>query len=178
VLIGSKTIRVDNPQLTVRLTEGRNPDVIILDTGLSLGLQRKLFTVQRKGRIIIVTGNKSKEKGRKIEKLRQLGVEIIFAKVDRSGVINLRDAMKKILNLGINSILVEGGSKVFTAFLKSGLFDELRIFISPKVLGKGIPAIGDLGIKSLSKSIALHVDECEMTGDDVVIKLRNNEALG
>jgi riboflavin biosynthesis pyrimidine reductase len=63
--------------------------------------------------------------------------------------------LKALGERGIASLLVEGGSEVFTSFLRENAVDKLLIFISPKILGAGISAIGDLGIRSMDDTLAV-----------------------
>ncbi|MGA7836825.1 MAG: dihydrofolate reductase family protein, partial [Ignavibacteriaceae bacterium] len=68
-------------------------------------------------------------------------------------------------------VLVEGGKSIFSSFVKENLYDDLFVFISPKILGNGIPAVSDLGIKSISKSLKVKFVNAEMIGDDVLAEL-------
>ena len=80
VLIGSETARTDNPKLTVRLAEGRNPYRIILDSKLRLNPDLNLFKNNTDKKTIIVTLANNASKKSKIKKLEQLGVKIVFIK--------------------------------------------------------------------------------------------------
>lgn len=170
VLIGAGTVKKDNPSLTVRLTEGRNPHKIILDDKLTLPVESKIFTSSDK-ELIILTSPKSRTKKKKIKKLITLGAEVLFIKGWDDGKIDLKQAMKELAKLNIASVLVEGGSKVFTSFIKQNLFDELLLFIAPKILGKGLTAIEDIGIKSIRKAMKLKINNAEKVGDDILIEL-------
>ncbi len=79
--------------------------------------------------------------------------------------------LKELYKIGIASILVEGGSQVFTSFVKENLFDDMLIFISPKILGCGVPVIGNLGIKNLQKSVKAKIGNVEKIGDDILLEL-------
>ena len=170
VLIGLGTVMKDNPSLTVRLTEGRNPRRVILDTGLKLSTEHKLFSSNSDKKLIIVTSNKNKSKERKIKKIKSKGAEVIFVREDR-GKLNLKNILKELAKINITSVLVEGGKAIFSSFVKENLFDDLLVFISPKILGNGIPAVSDLGIKSISKSLKVKFVNAEMIGDDVLAEL-------
>lgn len=169
VLIGSNTVRKDNPLLTVRFTEGRNPKRLILDTKLELNLNYKIFNTEKN--IYIITSKESEKKKRKIKSLMDLGCKIIFVPSD-NGKISLPNALKEIMKENIASILVEGGSQIFTSFIKQNLFDEMRLFMSPKLLGKGLNVINDIGINSINKSLKLKINNFEKIGDDLVVDLR------
>ena len=57
--------------------------------------------------------------------------------------------------MGITSILIEGGSSVQTECIKGRNADRVVIFMAPKILGTGIDAIGDLGIRNINAAIEL-----------------------
>lgn len=170
VLIGAGTVEKDDPKLTVRLAEGRNPKRIILDPGLDLNLNHKIFSRNSDKNLIVIASKKSIGKKRRINKLNSLGVTLLFAKEEKDDRINLKNALKELYKIGIASVLVEGGSQVFTSFIKGNLFDDMITFISPKILGCGIPIVNNIGIKQLQKSLKLKINNVEKIGDDVLVE--------
>jgi len=170
VLVGAGTVEKDDPKLTVRLTEGRNPKRIILDPNLGLKLNHKIFTRNSDKNLIVITSKKSIGKKRRINKLNSLGVTLLFAKEEKEDRINLKSALRELQKIGIASVLVEGGSQVFTSFIKENLFDDMITFISPKILGCGVPVVGNLGIKQLQKSLKIKINNVEKIGDDVLVE--------
>jgi diaminohydroxyphosphoribosylaminopyrimidine deaminase/5-amino-6-(5-phosphoribosylamino)uracil reductase len=170
VLIGAGTVEKDDPKLTVRLAEGRNPKRIILDPGLDLNLNHKIFSRNSDKNLIVIASKKSIGKKRRINKLNSLGVTLLFAKEEKDDRINLKNALKELYKIGIASVLVEGGSQVFTSFIKGNLFDDMITFISPKILGCGIPIVNNIGIKQLQKSLKLKINNVEIIGDDVLVE--------
>lgn len=134
VLIGSETARRDNPKLTVRMFEGRNPYRIILDSKLNLKMDLNLFKNNKDKKTIIVTIDDNRSKKSKIKKLEQLGVKLVFVKKNHNARIHLKTMLKEVREMGIASVLVEGGAKIFSSFVKQNLFDDLLLFVSPKIL--------------------------------------------
>ncbi len=171
VLIGAGTVLKDDPNLTVRLTEGRNPKRIILDSSLSLSSNNRLFRNNGDKNSIVLTSLKSVKKRNKISKLSSLGVDIIYVKETKKSELDIKDALKKIAKLNITSIIVEGGSRVFTSFISKNLFDDLLVFVTPKFLGEGLPVVGNLGITNIKKALRIKVNKVETVGDDVLIEL-------
>lgn len=169
VLIGSNTVIYDNPQLTVRLTEGRNPKRIIIDTLLKSDLDRAIFENCEDNLIIVHSSKAKKIQKQKIKKLEDMRVQLISVRENSDGTVNLKSALKELAKLNITSILVEGGQKIFTNFVKNNLYDDLITFISPKIIGSGLSGISDLGIKNIRKSINLKVTYHEKIGDDIMI---------
>lgn len=169
VLIGSRTAKLDNPNLTVRLVEGRNPYRVILDSALSLPLELNVFSDKFTNKTIVFTSvNSVKTKKEKLEKLKSLGIEVLTVKSKRRK-LDLKDVLEKLAEKGITSVLVEGGGKIFTEFIKQKLADKVFVFIAPKILGKGIQSISDVGIKSINDIITLKEVSVQSFGDDVLI---------
>ncbi len=171
VLIGRRTAEIDNPLLTVRLTEGRNPWRVVLDTELKLKTDLRLFKQNADGKTILVTSKASISKQNKIKKLSELGVRIIFVKQNGSGKLNLRSLLKVLSTMEITSVLVEGGSEIFSSFMKQNLFDDIFLFISPKLLGAGISAFNSLNIDSLKRAYKLRIKHSEIIGEDILLEL-------
>jgi len=171
VLVGKGTIEKDDPKLTVRLVEGRNPKRVVLDANLDIKLSHRIFTKNNDKNLIVITSKKNAGKKRKINKLNSLGALVLFAKEESGEKVDLKSALRELYKIGIASVLVEGGSEVFTSFVKENLFDDMLMFISPKILGCGVPLIGNLGIKNLQKSVKAKIGNVEKIGDDILLEL-------
>ena len=171
ILIGSGTVTRDDPQLTVRLTEGRNPRRIIVDSNLIIKTTNKVLVNNQDSNLILITSRNSLEKKRKIKKLISLGAHIIYSKYEGNGKLDLKYVLKELGKLNLNSILVEGGSTLFTSFIQQNLYDNFLIFLSPKIIGNGIPLTGDLGIQNIRDIHKLKLVNTEKIGDDVLIEL-------
>jgi diaminohydroxyphosphoribosylaminopyrimidine deaminase/5-amino-6-(5-phosphoribosylamino)uracil reductase len=169
VLVGANTINKDDPQLTVRLVEGRNPKRIVLDHELKAVVERKIFNSEKN--VFLFTSIEKKDSS-KVKILENLGVKFFFLKIDDKKRFHLKQVLKKIGDEEIASVLVEGGAKVFNSFIKDNLFDELQIFIAPKLLGTGIPFLSDFGIKEISKARKLSIHSFEKFDDDLLLSLR------
>ena len=172
VLVGTNTVIRDNPSLTVRLSEGRNPKRVIIDSGLKLKTDKKIFLNNKDKNLILVTSKININRKRKLKKLFALDVDIIFAKEEAEGSIDLMNVFKELGKRGINSVLVEGGSTIFTSLIKKKLFDDILLFISPKILGNGLSIVGDLKIKSIGKAVKVKVEKLETCGDDIFVELK------
>ena len=170
VLIGAGTVKKDNPNLTVRLTEGRNPKRIVIDDKLTLPIESKIFAGSEKN-LIILTCERSAGKKKKINKILSKGARILFIRESENGKMDLKAALKELAALEIASILIEGGNKIFTSFIKQNLFDEFLLFVAPKLLGEGIPTIGNLGIKNIRKAMKLRINNVEKLGEDILVEL-------
>ena len=166
ILVGVGTILTDDPALTVRLVKGRTPARIVVDGRLRTPLGARVVRDKNTARTIIVTSSSSSQ--RKRGRLKELGVEIIVLPVSKGGNIDLRKIISILYKKGIKRILVEGGSRVITSFLKAGLADRIVMILSPKILGKGIESIGDIGIRNIKSALKLRLKDIKRIGEDIV----------
>ncbi len=171
VLIGSGTVKSDDPSLTVRLTEGRNPKRIILDSKLELSPNHKIFSINSDRNLIVVTSRKNIDKKRRIKKINSFGAKIIFAKENSNGKINLRSALTELSKIQIASVLVEGGCEVYTSFLKENLYDNIILFIAPKILGSGLPLVNSFGKSTIKNTLKVKFVNIETLDDDLCVEL-------
>ncbi len=171
VLVGSNTAKIDNPKLTVRMVEGRNPFRIVLDSKLKLKTDLKLFNSNPDKKTLLITSTESRLKKSKLKKFEQLGVKIIFCKKSKNSGLELNSVLKELGKLGITSLLVEGGAKTISSFIKQNLFDDILLFVSPKILGNGLKTFSELSYKKLKDALKLRIVKSDLIGDDILLKL-------
>ena len=171
VLVGKGTVQADDPSLTVRLTEGRNPQRIVLDSKLELNYNHKIFAGNNDKNLIVITSKKNIEKQRRIKKLNSLGVKILFVKENSDEKINLKSALLELAKNQITSVLVEGGSEVYTSFVRENLFDNIILFISPKILGPGLPIVQDFGAGKLKNVVKVKMTNVEIIDEDLCVEM-------
>jgi diaminohydroxyphosphoribosylaminopyrimidine deaminase/5-amino-6-(5-phosphoribosylamino)uracil reductase len=148
VLVGSETVLADDPMLTVRLDgyAGRQPIRVVLDSRLRLPLQSALVTSSQSIPTWVITGRAA------TKELTDAGVKVISLHSDGSRPA-IAEVLEVLENLGIGSIMVEGGGQVAGSFLKAGRVDRLEWFRAPLVLGAaGRPGISDLQLLTLSQA--------------------------
>ena len=170
VMVGVGTVLADDPQLTVRTVKGRNPVRVILDSGLRIPLDSKVLGNQEAAPTIIATTPHADET--KLSRLRQMGLEVLAIPTDGEGKVDLRHLLSALGKRGISSVLVEGGSSVITSLLRQGSADKLVIAIAPKIMGKGIEAVGELNISDVNQSLKLSFARIHRVGEDLVIEAR------
>jgi diaminohydroxyphosphoribosylaminopyrimidine deaminase / 5-amino-6-(5-phosphoribosylamino)uracil reductase len=168
VLVGRGTVMADDPLLTVRLVKRRSPLRICLDSKLRIPLNSRVLRDDERT-LIITTDEHGKEK---VAAIQKQGKEVLVAQKGAEGRVALRPLMKVLADRGIASILVEGGSEIITSLLKAGLVNRMVVITAPLILGKGIEAIGDLGIIDLERAIRPASYEIKRIGADVVFDLR------
>ncbi len=173
VMIGRNTALHDNPSLTVRLAEGRQPKRVVIDGPFELPRNLNLFTDQFEEKTIILTYNREKSESEADPMLKMFQSnyfrgEIII--VDESnGHIRLKQAMTKLADSGITSLLVEGGQQLSTALLRKGLVDRLQLFIAPKLLGGGSRSIFGLGIRRMEDIVPFKNYTWQQIGRDMLL---------
>lgn len=160
ILVGVNTVLRDNPKLD-RIKE--NPPraeifKIILDPE---GKISKDFNLFKKGKVIWVL-----KEGIKKETPKNT---IVLNYPLVNGTFPLKNLLKKLKEIGVNSILIEGGSKTSSFFLKENLVQEVAFFYSPKILGGGIKNIYNLNL-SLDKAIKVQNIKLKKIGEDFYLR--------
>jgi len=153
IVAGIDTIITDDPYLTVRYIKAVSPRRVILDSKLRVPLDANVLSEELAPRTIIVTTKDSSKE--KIARIEEKGATVLVFDADDRGWAPLQELWKALAEIGITSVIVEGGSTVQTECLKNGDADRLILFIAPRILGSGIDAIGDLGIRNINSALAL-----------------------
>jgi|SRR3989344_611015 len=166
VMVGSNTVLRDSPQLTVRLTKGRNPLKIVVDSKLRTPLTANIVK-NEPGKLFIVTSDQASKS--KIKQFQQKGVNVLAFKT-KKGKVDLDEVMKELGKREISSILVEGGAELNAEAIRSKIVDKVLFFIAPKFIGEGITALGDLGIKKVDRSIKVKNLTYKKLGKDMLIE--------
>ena len=122
ILIGGNTAKVDNPRLDCRLKglEGFSPIKIVISKSFDLSKNLKIFSINPKVKIIVFTTNLKKKK----DFISKKNIE--FHILDEKE-FNIKNIIKKLTLYGISNVLVEGGAKINSFFLKENLVDDLII---------------------------------------------------
>ena len=124
IMVGTNTARYDNPSLTVRDWEGKNPLRIILDRRLELATDLNIFD----GSVPTYVLTEKKEKP--LSNVQYVQLE----------QLNPPNILQTLYDLKIQSVFIEGGAKLLSAFIDAKLWDEARIFTSAQLFQNGISA--------------------------------------
>lgn len=166
ILTGSGTVIADNPSLTCRMKNGRNPVRIIIDSKALCSTDSKVFNNDGTKIFWIVGSNTS-------FKNKEINTEIIKCPLDKkSGKIDLTYLMHILYEKGIKSILVEAGGTLNGAFIKAGLVDKLYQFVAPKILAdkEGKSFIEGFDISNINDCTKLKIEHVKMFEPDVLIE--------
>ena len=146
IMVGTKTAELDNPLLTVRKWQGKNPLRVVIDRNLRLPKNINLF--DRSSSTLVFNEIKN-DIEKNIEFIRIDFNENVIAKI----ISSLYE--RKIL-----SLMVEGGRNLLSQFIENNLWDEARIITSDKFFAEGIRS-PDIHGRVISAS--------KVTGDNIVI---------
>lgn len=171
IMVGIGTVLKDDPRLTVRLVGGRDPLRVILDSKLRLPARARVLANGAARHTLVIT-TEAADPARAAE-LESLGAEVlrIDAAPDGTGV-DVTQAIRHLGRRGIESVLVEGGAATVTSLLAARLVDRLVIAIAPKIVGRGIEAVGDLGIDHLKDALIFSSFKMRRLGPDIIVDAR------
>ena len=141
---------------------------VILDSILRIPLDSKAVVGQGVAATIIATTPRADEE--KVSRMREMGVEVLLTQEDEQGDVDIKYLLGMLGERGISSVLVEGGAGAITTLLRLGLADKLVIFVAPKIMGKGIEAVGELNIADVDQTLKLSFGRIHRIGEDLVIE--------
>ncbi|MTI79818.1 MAG: bifunctional diaminohydroxyphosphoribosylaminopyrimidine deaminase/5-amino-6-(5-phosphoribosylamino)uracil reductase RibD [Firmicutes bacterium] len=171
ILVGINTILDDDPSLTTRLPEGDGVDPvrIVLDSKCRTPVNAKIINQSSKAKTIIAVTEAADKN--KITALKKAGVEVLVIN-DQEGMVNLDQLLRRLGEMQITSLLVEGGSGVHGSFLTAGVIDKVYWFIAPMLIGgRDAPgAVAGSGIKELTAAVRLNQPRVNRFGADICIE--------
>ncbi len=152
IMVGIGTVLADNPRLTCRLPDCQSPHRIILDSNLRLPLTSNITqTADRVPTTIVCANATFNAQPKRISKLQRHCLNIRAVDADREG-LSLPAVFRRLAELGINSVFVEGGSRLITTLIRQGFADRLIVVLAPLLIGSGCEAIGDLNVSTLTQA--------------------------
>lgn len=175
VLVGIGTVLRDDPQLTARIGDDsdqlapRQPLRVVVDSRLRIPLRAAVLQRQEHAHTVIATTRAAPVET--IERLHARGIDVLVLP-HASGHVNLTALWTRLGQLGVTSLLVEGGSELNAAVLRAGLPQRLMCFVAPLLLG-GQDAKGLLGGPSprrLREAVPLKNLRMEPVGRDMLIQ--------
>jgi diaminohydroxyphosphoribosylaminopyrimidine deaminase / 5-amino-6-(5-phosphoribosylamino)uracil reductase len=173
ILIGSGTAIKDNPALTSH-GKGKDPVRILIDPKLKTPLNYNIF--KRTAPVIVfyrrpaAAGGPPKLKA-KLEALKRKGALTIEMPL-KNRVLNFKHIIKKLNDMSVNSILIEGGGETIAAALKAKIADKLFVFIAPKLVGgrDAKTPVEGTGFPRISQSIPVRKWKARAMGPDILIE--------
>ncbi len=150
VVVGVGTALADDPQLTVRDTEGRD-------------------AVRQPLRVVVDRSGRLPATARVLDDAAPTLVSAAAAP---------RELLTELFGRGVRRVLLEGGPTLAASFLRDRLVDEVVVHLAPKLLGAGPPLVGDLGIGTIADVLSLELVDVTRLGGDVQLRLRPTRHTG
>jgi len=170
ILIGIGTVLKDDPLLTCRIEAGADPLRVILDPRLELPLSSQLAATAKGVPTLVLHCQKHPPV---VEDFLHKGLETVYIPSDDRGRIPLKEVLITLQERGIDSVMVEGGSRILTDFFKTRLWTHLEVVVAGKIIGEGIPSIGDLGIQNIDELIEPELEGIQIMDREVLWRFRN-----
>ena len=164
VLVGIDTVLADDPRLTVRHVDGRQPRRIVLDSRARTPLDARILNGDAPATVCVTQAAPAD----RIDGLKGAGAEVLVVE-GGDGSVPVDPLKSALGRAGIVTLMVEGGSRVAASFLRERAVDRIACFVAPRILGAGIPSIAGLQLDDLSKAIDLNDPQVERLGGDFLI---------
>jgi diaminohydroxyphosphoribosylaminopyrimidine deaminase/5-amino-6-(5-phosphoribosylamino)uracil reductase len=161
IAVGIGTVLADDPLLTARIDDARQPLRVVFDSQARLPLDSQLMRTVDQAPVLVVTAHDAS--GERRSALGHAGAEAIAA-------TDIESALRTLGRRGVTSVFLEGGKTLASAFLSSGQIDESRTFVAPVLLGQdqGGGRAGPTRVTALEATT-------EQVGQDVLVIARFKE---
>jgi GTP cyclohydrolase II len=165
VLVGVGTVLSDDPQLTVRAIPGRSPARVILDSRLRSPLTAAVFSPDAPT-YVMTAAHVGHQRKRLALAARHIAVRDI-----RPGPagLDIPAVLHQLRTEGIRSVIVEGGARVITSMLAAGVVDRVIVSISPRILGRGTDAVGELHNQRIADALRLNGHTVHLIGATIIV---------
>jgi diaminohydroxyphosphoribosylaminopyrimidine deaminase / 5-amino-6-(5-phosphoribosylamino)uracil reductase len=170
VLVGVGTILADNPRLTVRMAKVLRPPLrVVLDSHLRTPPAAAVLEGSPPPLIVAATPAKP-ERALAVRQrwLAAAGAEVVLLPPDRDGHPSLPALLRLLAAREVQSLLLEGGSRIHGAFVRAGLVDSVALFLAPRLVGGGVPIVAGLGLDWRKPALLGHISVQAM-GVDVLL---------
>lgn len=167
IMVGIGTIMSDNPLLTPRLPEpsGQHPTRIIVDSKGRLPLDARVVTDKSAPTVLATTERAPLEH---INALYKQGVEVLVL-ASSEGKVDLLNLMEELGRREITSVLLEGGSQLYSAAIEAGIVDKFVFFVAPQIIG-GRKALGVVKSEGLDWWLDLRFSRVRKIGEDLMVE--------
>jgi diaminohydroxyphosphoribosylaminopyrimidine deaminase/5-amino-6-(5-phosphoribosylamino)uracil reductase len=169
VLVGAGTLQTDDPELTVRHVRGKNPARLLLSTSHGLPGEYKLSGSAGQVRTILLTGEDYRGE-------IDPHVEVVRFPTTNDGKIDPISILTKLPELGICSLLIEGGSGVISSFMDAGVIDRITVAYCPSVVGKGIGPFDGFTPPDWGDRPKFKIEYVTRSGADVIVRYQPESA--
>lgn len=165
ILVGIGTVLADNPRLSVRLVDGENPQPVVVDSRLRFPLDANLLQNHTLSPWVATCEQADEDRQQVLE---GAGARVLRLPADANGRVGLAALVKRLGELGIKRLMVEGGARVITSFLAARLVDCLVLTVAPILVG-GLHAVDRLGGSDRLSFPRLYHPHYERLGEDLIV---------
>lgn len=163
VMVGAGTVRRDDPELTVRLADGRDPVRVVVSREGHVPPGSRLIASARRVPTLVLVHEVAPETRRDLERR---GVEVL-----EMGGDGLRSGLRLLAERGLSDVLCEGGPGLAGALLAEGLVDRLVLFVAPLLVGRGAPdLVAAPAPGAIADALRLQNVTWEAVGDDLLLR--------
>lgn len=169
VMTAIGTVKADDPQLTARTKKVvRSPIRIVIDPDFEIPIDAKILNTPPKT-VIVTKASKSQVSESKKKTLLEKNIKIVDYEGER---VDLNWLMKKLGEIGITSVMIEGGSSLNAYALEDGIVDKVMFFIAPKIIGgkESFPPVGGKAFRKLTEAHQLKDITLKRIGEDILIE--------
>lgn len=162
VLVGTGTLRADDPHLAVRGVEGASqPLRVVIDARAEISLTARVLDDAAPTLVVVADDTDAGH-------LIAAGIEVLSVPTGPTGV-EPTAVLAGLHERGVRSILLEGGARIAASFVADDLVDEVVAHIAPVLLGAGAPVLADAGITTITEALRLATTDVSRLGDDVAV---------
>ena len=168
IMVGIGTVLADDPMLNCRIPGGKDPVRVVVDSQLRIPTDCRL--VQSAGDIPLIVACLPQADPDKRQTLIDLGADVLTVG-EKDGHVDMAALVSLLGQMGIDSVLLEGGPTLAFAAFEAGIIDKVQIYAAPKILG-GVTAktpLGGKGFEKLSQAPQLKGLSARTVGDDICI---------
>lgn len=148
VLVGGRTVRSDNPQLTTRMVSGPNPIRVVIDPSRRLGAEYRVFSDDAAPTLLLCTAQAAKRAPRH-------GSAEVVAIEAREERLSIAGILAELRRRGLRRVFIEGGGVTVSRFVQARALTRLQVAVAPMLFGSGRPAFSLPEIENLSEAVLL-----------------------
>lgn len=180
IMAGIGTVRADDPLLNCRIDGMRSPVRVIADSDATVSLSSQVVMTAHQYRTIVACSGTADRS--RLAALSDAGVEILQVDSGQAGdctqqraadvrKVDMDVLLSRLGKMGIDSVLVEGGSELDWSMVEAGLVDEVCCFIAPKVIGGSTAKgpVGGAGFPVMADAFPLEIESVTRSGPDILV---------
>ena len=147
VVVGARTVELDDPQLTTRKVPGPDPVRVVIDPTQRIPINHKVFEEAHTPTIVVCDKRFANDTSAPSSTMKILCLD------SDDGRISPKHIIDSLFAMGLTSIFIEGGGVTVSRFLQAGVLTRLQVTVAPILIGDGIPSLTLREISDLSDAL-------------------------